>query len=71
MEASENENMTAQNLLDAAKVGIKREVYSNPGLPKEEIKVSNTQTNLTRKKKLEKEEQIKPKNEQRKRSNKD
>ena len=45
MEASENHNTTAQNLCDAG--SHKREVYSNPDLPKEGRKVSDTQPNLT------------------------
>ena len=48
MEANENDNTTTPNLWDVAKVvGHKREVYSNPGLPKEGRKVSDTQPNLT------------------------
>ena len=47
METDENDTTTAQNLRDAAKSSHKREVYSNPGLPKEGRKVSDTQHNFT------------------------
>ena len=46
--------------LGCSKGGHKRKVYSNPGLPKEGRKISDTQPNLMTKE-LEKEQQIKPK----------
>ena len=47
METNENDNTTAQNLWDAAKLVIRGKVDSNPGLPKEGRKVSDTEPNLT------------------------
>ena len=47
MEANENDNTTAQNLWDAAKTVIRGNIDSNPGLPKEGRKVSDTQPKLT------------------------
>ena len=46
--------------LGCSKGSHKRKVYSNPGLPKEGRKISDTQPNLMTKE-LEKEQQIKPK----------
>ena len=40
-----NDNMTAQNLWDTEKA-VKRKAYSDPGLPKEGRKVSDTQPNI-------------------------
>ena len=40
LETNENENMTIQNLWDAAKA-VLREVYSNTILPQETRKISN------------------------------
>ena len=46
MEANENYNTAAQNLWDATKAVISGEyIDSNPGLPKEGRKVSDTQPN--------------------------
>ena len=47
MEANENDNTTEQNLWGRSKGGHKMEVYSNPGLPKEGRKVTDTHSNLT------------------------
>ena len=58
MEANENEHMTAQNLWDT-KGSHKREVYSNPGLPKEERSQIHSLTLHLQE--LEKEQQIKTK----------
>ena len=44
MRANENESMTAQNLWDAAKAGLR--VYQNTSLPQEAKVVSNIQPNL-------------------------
>ena len=46
LETNDNENMTAQNLWDAAKA-VLREVYSNTVLPQETRNISNKQPNLT------------------------
>ena len=55
-----NENTACQNLGDAAQAVLKREVCSNTGLPQETTKTSNKNIAL-RAKKLENEEQVKPK----------
>ena len=47
LETNDNENMTTQNLWDAAKAVLKREVYSNTILPQETRKISNRQPNFT------------------------
>ena len=47
MEANENENTTAQNLWDAAKAVLKREVYCQIDHSQEATKISNRQPNLT------------------------
>ena len=49
LETNDNENMTTQNLWDAAKAAktYKREVYSNTILPLETGKTSNRQPNFT------------------------
>ena len=48
LETNGNENMTTQNLWDAAKVVLRRkEVYSNTILPQEIRKTSNRQPNFT------------------------
>ena len=44
---NDNENMTTQNLWDAAKAVLKREVYSNTILLQETRKTSNRQPNFT------------------------
>ena len=44
IETNENENMTTQNLLDAVKSSVKREVYSNKSLPQETRETSNNLT---------------------------
>ena len=46
LETNDNENMTTQNLWDAAKA-VLREVYSNTILPQETRKTSNRQPNFT------------------------
>ena len=46
LETNDNEN-TTQNLWDAAKAALKREVYSNTILPQETRKTSNIQPNFT------------------------
>ena len=48
--------MTTQNLSDAVKSSVKREVYSNKSLPQEMRKTSNKQHSITLKQ-LEKEEE--------------
>ena len=47
MEIKENDSNTTQKL-GRSKDGHKRKLYSNPGLPKEGRKISDTQPNLTR-----------------------
>ena len=47
LETNDNENMTTQNLWDAANSSSKREVYSNTILPQEIRNISNKQPNLT------------------------
>ena len=49
LEINDNENMTTQNVWDAAKAAktSKREVYSNTILPQETRKTSNRQANFT------------------------
>ena len=47
LETNDNENMTIQNLWDAAKTVIKRELYSNTILPQETRKTLNRQHNFT------------------------
>ena len=46
LETNGNENMTTQNLWDAAKA-VLREFYSNTILPQETRKTSNRQPNFT------------------------
>ena len=46
LETNDSENMTTQNLWDAAKA-VKREIYSNTILPQETRKTSNKQPNFT------------------------
>ena len=46
LETNDNENMTTQNLWDAAN-SSKREVYSNIVLPQETRKISNRQPKFT------------------------
>ena len=46
LETNDNENMTTQNLWDAAKA-VLREVYSNTILPQETRKTPNRQPNFT------------------------
>ena len=41
---NDNENMATQNLLDAVKSSVKREVYSNKSLPQETRETSNNLT---------------------------
>ena len=44
LETNENESMIIQNLRDAAKAVLQREVYSNTSLPLETRKISNNLT---------------------------
>ena len=46
VEVNENDNTTTPNLWDAAKSVIGKKVYTNPGLPKEERKISDAQPKL-------------------------
>ena len=47
LETNGNENMTTQNLWDAAKAVLRRKVYSNTSLPQERRKTLNRQPNFT------------------------
>ena len=47
IETNDNENMTTQNLWDAAKAILRGNFYSNIILPKETRKTSNRQPNVT------------------------
>ena len=58
LETSNNENMTTQNLWDAAKADL-MEVYSNTILPQETRKPSNRQPNVTPKTTRKREQQKK------------
>ena len=62
LETNDNENMTTQNLWDAAKA-VLREVYSNTILPQETRKTSNRQPNFMPKQ-LEKGEEQQQQNSQ-------
>ena len=46
MEVNENDNTTTHKPLGCSKGGHKKKVYSNPGLPKEGAKISDTQPKL-------------------------
>ena len=47
IETNDNENMTTQNLWDAAKAVLRGKFYSNTILPQETRKTSNRQPNVT------------------------